>query len=287
MGTIRWGIAVRLAVLLGLSVMLFCQLFRAGPVQAAAGAAAGAAEAAPPAGVRVVCAPLPLVSDGAGCESGMGAELARLACGAAGLSCQFTQQPLVRALAMLRAGEADILIGSYWSEERARYMRFSAEHFYVDPLYVFVRPEMARSPADRPAILRTGVPLGWAIGVPLDQRADLHLESVRTVQLAFSLLRHHRLDAVVAHTRALAESRAVDGDRELPVPLGAPISWRKSYMAFSLVFAESPQRQAFESAYDTVLGGPLYHQILERYAPVPGMQLDQAARTHAFALGGH
>ncbi|MFV3076312.1 substrate-binding periplasmic protein [Niveispirillum fermenti] len=231
--------------------------------------------------VEIVCGPLPFVSDGPACERGIGAELARAACGDAGLQCRFQQYPWPRAQKEVEMAAADILIGPYYTPERSTWLVFSQEYFYVDQMWLFrsVPPGDAPLPSQEPRLI--GVPLGWAVGGDLERRPGTVLEIVRTVDLALNLLLMGRLDAVAAHARAVARFQAErPGSRLLPA--GQPLSAQRSYMGFSRPFAASLERRMFEAAYERVLAGPAYADILARNKPLPDMRTEVAARGHRF-----
>jgi ABC-type amino acid transport substrate-binding protein len=229
--------------------------------------------------IRVVCGPLPYVSDGERCDSGIGAELARRACQDAGLPCHFQQFPWPRAQKELEAGQADILIGPYMTPERARWMVFSSDYFYVDQIILFrlMRDDgMASLPPNR-----IGVPLGWAVKDGLGSLTGAQVEPVRNVDIAFNLLASGRLDGVIAHARATA--RFLQSRPALHfAPYGPPLSEQRSYMGYGIAFAATPARNAFEAAYRALLGSPFYAELLTRYRPMEGMATEVAARAHQF-----
>lgn len=231
--------------------------------------------------VNVLCGPLPFVSDGEGCDSGIGADLARMACAAASLDCRFQQMPWPRAQKEIEAGTADILIGPFYAPERAVWMVFSHDFFYVDQMWLFRKAALAESDRDGADIRRVGVPLGWSIGGDLYQRESLTVEQVRTVDLALNLAVNGRLDAVAAHARAVARFQTARPDARF-LPVGPPLSIQQSFMGFSRPFAAMSQRRAFEAAYDQLLRGPLYPGLLARYTPMPGMRTEVASRSHLF-----
>ncbi len=247
---------------------------------------AGAGENAPSGdtsrAVTIVCGPLPFVSDGLACERGIGAELARMACDDAHLSCNFQQYPWPRAQKEVEMGQADILIGPFYTPERATWMVFSREHFYVDQMWLFrlARLDDGILPDKPPQ--RIGVPLGWAVGGGLEGWRDVTVENVRNVDLALNLLLSGRLDAVAAHARAVARFQEERREARF-LPVGPALSTQRSYMGFSRTFAASPQRQAFEAAYEVLLRGPRYVELLVRNKPLPGMRTEVAQRGHQFA----
>lgn len=246
---------------------------------------AAAVEGLPPNGqarpVSVVCGPLPFVSDGPGCERGIGAELAHLACEEAHLSCLFQQFPWPRAQKEVEMGQADILIGPFYTPERAAWMVFSHEHFYVDQMWLFRLARLHDSLLPEVPPHHIGVPLGWAVGGGLESWRDVTVETVRTVDLALNLLMSGRLDAVAAHARAIA--RFQDEKQEAWfVPIGPALSVQRSYMGFSRSFAESQQRRLFEAAYESLLRSPRYADILIRNKPLAGMRTEVAQRGHQF-----
>lgn len=229
--------------------------------------------------IRVVCGPLPHVSDGERCESGIGAELARRACQDAALSCHFEQFPWPRAQKEIETGQADILIGPYFTPDRARWMVFSSDYFYVDQITLF-RLKMPDGMVPPPPA-SIGISLGWAVGDGLASFAGSHVEPVRNVDIAFNLLANGRLDGVVAHARAAA--RFLQSRPSLRfAPYGATLSEQRSYMGYGLAFASTPARTAFERAYSALLGSPFYAELLTRHRPMAGMVTEVAARAHQF-----
>lgn len=247
---------------------------------------AGAGENVPPDDparpVTIVCGPLPFVSDGPACERGIGAELARMACDDAHLSCHFQQYPWPRAQKEVEMGQADILIGPFYTPERATWMVFSREHFYVDQMWLFRLAKLDDGILPDKPPQRIGVPLGWAVGGGLESWRDVTVENVRNVDLALNLLLSGRLDAVAAHARAVA--RFQEGRPEARfLPIGPALSVQRSYMGYARAFASGSQRQAFEAAYEALLRDPRYVDILVHNKPLPGMRTEVAQRGHQFA----
>lgn len=233
--------------------------------------------------VRVVCGPLPYVSDGEHCDSGIGAELARRACQDARLSCHFEQFPWPRAQKEIENSQADILIGPYVTPDRERWMVFSSDYFYVDQISLFRLT--ARDGATSSPPVRIGFPLGWAVLDGLTSLAGTQVEPVRNVDIAFNLLASGRLDGVVAHARAAA--RFLQSHPGLRFePYGPPLSEQRSYMGYSLTFAPTPAGRAFEAAYIALLTTPFYADLLTRHRPMDGMVTEVAARAHQFAPSG-
>ncbi|WP_158659817.1 substrate-binding periplasmic protein [Niveispirillum cyanobacteriorum] len=246
-----------------------------------AGARAADDPASRAATVTLVCGPLPFVSDGTGCERGIGAELARAACDRARLTCTFQQFPWPRAQKEVEMRQADILIGPFRTPEREAWMEFSREHFYVDQMWLFrAVPDHGPIPgAD--GLSHVGVPLGWAVGGDLASRTGVTLEIVCTVDIGLNLITAGRLDAVAAHARAVARYlNEHPGVRFLPV--GQPLSVQRSYMGFSRTFAGSLERRLFETAYESLLADKLYADILARNKPFPDMRTEVATRGHQF-----
>jgi polar amino acid transport system substrate-binding protein len=232
--------------------------------------------------VTLVCGPLPFVSDGTGCERGIGAELARAACDRARLSCSFQQFPWPRAQKELEMRQADILIGPFRTPEREAWMEFSQEHFYVDQMWLFrAVPDQGPMPGGD-GLAHVGVPLGWAVGGDLGSRPGLTLEVVRTVNIGLNLVQAGRLDAVAAHARAVARYGDENPNARF-LPVGQPLSVQRSYMGFSKAFAGSLERRLFEAAYESLLADSLYADILARNKPLPGMRTEVATRAHQFA----
>jgi len=230
--------------------------------------------------IRVVCGPLPHVSDGEQCDSGIGAELARRACHDAGLSCHFEQFPWPRAQKEIEADQADILIGPYFTPDRARWIVFSSDYFYVDQITLF-RLKISDGGAPLPPG-RIGVPLGWAVLDGLSSLTGAPVEPVRNVDIAFNLLANGRLDGVVAHARAVARFQQSRPSLRFE-PHGSPLSEQRSYMGYGIAFAPTPARTAFETAYSALLGSPFYADLLARHRPMAGMVTEVAARAHQFA----
>lgn len=229
--------------------------------------------------IRVVCGPLPYVSDGEHCDSGIGAELARRACQDAGLSCHFAQFPWPRAQKEVETGQADILIGPYFTPDRTRWMVFSSDYFYVDQISLFrlKGPDGQTSPPP----VKVGTPLGWAVLDGLASLAGAQVEPVRNVDIAFNLLSNGRLDGVVAHARAAARFLQPRPGLRFE-PYGPPLSEQRSYMGYGITFAPTPARASFEAAYNSLLGTPFYADLLARHRPMEGMVTEVAARAHQF-----
>lgn len=258
----------RIASLAGLALLLM--LIRSPPVPAEP------AVREPP--VRVVCGPLPFITDGPECESGIGGGLARRACDDAGLTCQFDQFPWPRALKEIEAARADIVIGPFRSPAREAWMVYSADHFYLDQMWLF---RMASRDIERAPPRRIGVPLGWAIGVDLAQWPEVQVETVRTVDIALAQLAAGRLDAVATHARAVARHQQEEPAHRF-LPVGAPLAEQKSYMGYSLTFAGTDRRARFEAAYAALLSSRFYADLLARNKPMEGMVTEMAARAHQF-----
>lgn len=246
---------------------------------------AGAAAADNPASglpvVTLVCGPLPFVSDGTGCERGIGAELARAACDRAHLTCTFQQFPWPRAQKEVEMRQADILIGPFRTPEREAWMEFSREHFYVDQMWLFrAVPDQGAMPGME-GLSHVGVPLGWAVGGDLGSRPGMTVEIVRTVDIGLNLVQAGRLGAVAAHARAVARYWDEHPGRRF-LPVGQPLSVQRSYMGFSKTFAGSLERRLFEAAYESLLADKFYADILARNKPFPDMRTEVATRGHQF-----
>lgn len=231
--------------------------------------------------VTLVCGPLPFVSDGAGCERGIGAELARAACDRAHLSCSFQQFPWPRAQKEVEMRQADILIGPFRTPEREAWMEFSREHFYVDQMWLFRAVSGQEPMPSADGLGHVGVPLGWAVGGDLGNRPGLTVEIVRTVDIGLNLAQAGRLDAVAAHARAVARYLDEHPDTRF-LPVGQPLSVQRSYMGFSKGFAGSLERRLFEAAYESLLADSFYADILARNKPLPDMRTEVATRGHQF-----
>lgn len=249
------------------------------PLAMLAPVAAAADPTVPEPPVRVVCGPLPFISDGPHCEGGIGGGLARRACADAGLTCQFDQYPWPRALKEIESARADIAIGPFHSPEREVWMVYSADHFYVDQMWLFRAASAATKSGWRPR--RIGVPLGWVIGVDLTTWPGVEVEPVRTVDIALAQLAAARLDAVATHARAVARHQQGDPAHRF-LPVGAPLAEQKSYMGYSLSFAATDRRARFEAAYAALLSSRFYADLLARNKPMEGMVTEVAARAHQF-----
>lgn len=178
-------------------------------------------------------------------------------------------------------GQADILIGPFYTPERAAWMVFSHEHFYVDQMWLFRLAKLNDGILPDAPPRHIGVPLGWAVGGGLEGWRDVTVETVRTVDLALNLLLSGRLDAVAAHARAVARFQEEKREARF-LPIGPALSVQRSYMGFSRHFAPTAARQAFETAYEDLLRSPRYADILVRNKPMAGMRTEVAQRGHQF-----
>ena len=70
---------------------------------------------------------------------GLGADILSLMEQRLGYDIEIIIVPFKRALKMMENGSADGLIGPYKSANRERYMQYSQQHIYEDPLYFYCK----------------------------------------------------------------------------------------------------------------------------------------------------
>lgn len=134
--------------------------------------------------------------------SGIYVDIARALAQSHGLELRFVEVPFARALAMIEAGTADLMLGPNRTPERERYMAFL-------PTPIDEEPKIFITRADRPPVRAYEDLQGRTIGV-LDTSvyferfdADLSLAKfpVSSYELALGMLAAKRIDTVIAPER--------------------------------------------------------------------------------------
>jgi len=118
------------------------------------------------------------------------------------LPLKFVNVPFIRALHMMQAGKADMMLGPTWSVERSDYMIYLNASFPAEPKVFYLAPNTKD-------ITRYSDLKGLRIGVlpsaryfdPFNDDKGLTKVPVRRYELGFKMLARNRLDAMIIPER--------------------------------------------------------------------------------------
>lgn len=125
-------------------------------------------------------------------------DLARALAERAGCSLRFVEVPSARALAMMRSGEADLMIGLLHTPERAAYLHYLAPSLPAVDKRFLQRPGSRRiTQYDDLRPLTIGVERGKSYSPKIDHDAQLSKDVSDSYLIALRKLQAGRVDAVV------------------------------------------------------------------------------------------
>ncbi|MFE8072460.1 transporter substrate-binding domain-containing protein [Marinobacteraceae bacterium S3BR75-40.1] len=181
---------------------------------------------------------------------GVGVDLARQIATKLGHRLEIDLHPWARALQMIRKGQADLLIGPYWTEEREFFMDFSQAPFYTDQILLYVqRGAPIEWQGDLSVLVGRAVSVtrGWTYGTDFERiRSRLKLKQVNNLCYGFRQLQHGWVDVVPAMVR---NARLCIDELELKnevVGLQPAVEATQGYFGFARKPSLKVFRQRFE-----------------------------------------
>jgi len=118
------------------------------------------------------------------------------------LPLKFVNVPFIRALRMMEAGQADMMLGPTWSVERADYMIYLNASFPAEPKVFYLAPNTKDITRYRDLEgLRIGVLPSARYFDPFNDDESLTKVPVRRYELGFKMLARNRLDALIVPER--------------------------------------------------------------------------------------
>lgn len=201
---------------------------------------------------------------------GLGAELARTIASQQGLQIKFGIYPWARAQDMVANGSADILVGPYRTPAREALFAFADKPFYQDNMVFY---KLAGSPASWDGSYaslkgkRMVAVLGWVYGQPFDQeRADLGVTNVNTVESGLSMLLNDRMDFFVANERNTTAGMAALGKYDQFTVALPIIGTEVGYFAFTKDANHDALRKAFNAGMGKLIASGEYAALAKRYS---------------------
>jgi polar amino acid transport system substrate-binding protein len=200
----------------------------------------------------------PILSEQApdGTLTGIGVEIVRTICNRLGHTPSIRLYPWARAQALVRAGEADVLIAPYKTPEREKWMDYTETPFFEDRSHFFIPPRTAMLwDGDLAAIRdkRIGMVNGWSVGPAFEKEIpNLTIDFAPTIDLCFKKLLAGRVDVVPTQEReATAAFRRLGLEKkDRPVTIEPVLATHFNYYGFSkhkhqelLEFRESFERE--------------------------------------------
>lgn len=145
--------------------------------------------------------------------------------------------PWPRAQEMARRGEIDLLVNLRITPERSKWLQFSNNPTFYNPIVVFMRKDRAIpfKSWDELKPLRGGVTIGDAFGNGFDEYLKQHLavEAIPNISGNFRKLEAGRIDYFVSGYHMGMAWLSQTGLQERIVALQAPISQNYIHLAFS------------------------------------------------------
>lgn len=200
---------------------------------------------------------------------GLGVELARAIARQQGLTLRFDIVPWARAQEMVANAAADVLVGPYKTPEREARLSFSDHPFYQDNMVFYKLAGSSASWDGRYASLkgkRLVAVRGWVYGNPFDQeRANLGVTHVNTVEIGLLMLLNRRMDFFVANERNTTASMAALGKPEQFSAVQPIIGVEAGYFAFTKDAEHEEIRQAFNAGFGKLLASGEYAALARRF----------------------
>lgn len=158
--------------------------------------------------------------------------------------------PLKRALFLLKNKEVDGMIGPYLSEERADYLLYNKVVLYNDDIQLYKLKQNKFSWDGNIESLKDqqiGVINGWDIGNDFnDQKDELKITYIKSVEQAFKMLKHQRVDLVICHKRASSPVLKELGLEDEITDIKPAISKKAGHFAS----AKDPSNEEFLQLFD-------------------------------------
>lgn len=158
--------------------------------------------------------------------------------------------PWRRAQSMVERGQADILIGPYFSEERQKRLAFSAQPFYRDEIVFYARVNSPTSWDGSYASisgLKIGKMQGWSYGYLFTERTKaLTINEFTDLKSGIERLSRGDLDLLATNIR---NTQAVLAQIKIPqaiAPIMPAIDIQDGFMAFPKDSQFQPLQQSFD-----------------------------------------
>lgn len=209
---------------------------------------------------------------------GLGVDVLRQLAASAGDTIRFKMYPWPRALAMVEQGQADILIGPYYSPERAKHYAFFELPFYRDRVLFYARYDNAKLWSGELSALRTrriGTIRGWHYGSEFDRaRALLNITEIPQLENGFQMLAYRRVELLASNERNSVPALATLGMTGQLVPLCPAITQLDGYFAFPRAARFAAARDQYSALFkDMIKSGELERLGAENGVLVPPREL--------------
>ncbi len=189
--------------------------------------------------------------------TGISIDVAHSVCNRLGQNITIKLYPWVRAQALVKSGQADVLIGPYKTPEREKWMDFTSVPYFQDASFFFVRAGSSITWDGDLRLLRDvriGMVPSWSWGEELESiLGDLTVDYAPTIDLCFRKLLAGRLDMVPCSPREAyaAFQRLGLAKQEQPIHIHPRIATHLNYFGFSKVKRQKLYR--FKMAFEQEL----------------------------------
>lgn len=178
----------------------------------------------------------------------------------AGWSLAFLEAPAARALAMVRDGEADLMIGLLRTPEREAYLQYSRITLPPENKAIYTRSRRLVELAELRG-LRVGLHRGKRYGVVFDTLEGVERVWLQDYASALRMLSLGRLDAVIAPERQgdqLVQQLALRTLKKQPLQLKGEVP----HLAVALHSPWASRLVELERAYDGMLRDGSWNRLL-------------------------
>ena len=204
---------------------------------------------------------------------GISIDIARIICKRLGHTPIFEFYPWIRAQALVKTGQADVLLVPYKTPEREKWMDFTQVPFFEDKSFFFIRPDSRITwdgTLDSIGRLRIGKVPEWSVGKVFEQqRSALTIDYAPSIDLCFLKLISNRVDLVPTQKREAykAFERLGLSLDEYPVPILPELASHDNYYGFSK--KKHAELKRFKAAFDRELkmmkNSGQIAQLLQKY----------------------
>nr|WP_321398717.1 transporter substrate-binding domain-containing protein [uncultured Desulfobacter sp.] len=188
---------------------------------------------------------------------GISIDIVRIICKRLGHTPTFELYPWARAQALVKTGQADVLLVPYKTPEREKWMDFSQEPFFEDKSFFFIRHDSRITwdgTLDSIGRLRIGKVPEWSVGKVFEkQMSTLTIDYAPSIDLCFLKLISNRVDIVPTQKREAykAFERLGLSKEEYPVSLLPELASHYNYYGFSK--KKHAELERFKAAFDQEL----------------------------------
>ena len=217
-----------------------------------------AAEACKAAELLAVSTEFPKVFERApdGTYKGLGVDVARTIAQRTGDTVRFELYPWARALAMVEAGHADILIGPYKTADRERSLAFSSQPFFRDSVVFYARATDGHLGWSGDYSKIKGLKVvgihGWEYGARFDK--GILTSSVYSVKDGIRMLAKGSADLLAANVRDTDKVLREMNMASMIQPLNPVIDAQSAYLAFPKQKSHEALKKSWSLALDTMSG---------------------------------